>query len=64
MGITRRGLLRAGLALPALLAACGRETTTEDIQTSFFSFDTVCAIGGVMEQECSGLLKSFFRNKR
>jgi thiamine biosynthesis lipoprotein len=51
MGITRRGLLRAGLALPALLAACGRATTTEDIQTSFFCFDTVCAIGGVMEQE-------------
>ena len=50
MGITRRRFLRAGLALPALLAACGRQLAAEEAQTSFFCFDTVCAIGGVMGQ--------------
>jgi len=50
MVITRRGFLHvAGLALPAFLSSCAlRAKDAEEIQATFFCFDTVCAIGGVM----------------
>lgn len=52
MDITRRSFLCAGITLPLFLVSCARKTeTAEEIQTSFFCFDTVCAIGGVMERE-------------
>jgi thiamine biosynthesis lipoprotein len=40
------------LAVGALLAGCsGRATAPEQLQTTFFSFDTVCTVGGLMGQE-------------
>ena len=47
---TRRGFV--SLAAGALLAGCSsRATAPEQLQTTFFSFDTVCTVGGIMSQE-------------
>ena len=51
MQLSRRAF--AGLCLLPLLEGCGRSSREEgqELQVSFFCFDTVCAIGGSMSQE-------------
>ena len=54
MKLSRRGFLRALAAVPSMLAGCGSASTLpkdDQLQTSFFCFDTVCAVGGTMSQE-------------
>ncbi len=58
MDLTRRTFLAGMTALSLLLAGCARTDGTtpaqpsgEDVQQSFFCFDTACAIGGVMTQD-------------
>jgi thiamine biosynthesis lipoprotein len=54
--LSRRGFVQALAAAPLALAGCagrsgGASATDEQLQQSFFCFDTACAVGGVMEQE-------------
>ncbi len=56
MQLSRRGFVQALAAAPLALAGCagrsgGASATDEQLQQSFFCFDTACAVGGVMEQE-------------
>ena len=56
MHITRRTLLRASLAAAGVaLAGCGATESpsapSDQLQSSFFCFDTACVVGGVMAQE-------------
>jgi thiamine biosynthesis lipoprotein len=54
--LSRRGFVQALAAAPLALAGCagrsgGASAPDEQLQQSFFCFDTACAVGGVMEQE-------------
>ena len=58
--ITRRGFARAALGAGVALGACALASCSsrapeasdgpQQIQTTFFCFDTVCTVGGVMDQ--------------
>lgn len=56
MQLSRRGFVQALAAAPLALAGCagrsgGASAPDEQLQQSFFCFDTACAVGGVMGQE-------------
>lgn len=56
MQMSRRMFVQALAAAPLALAGCaghsgGDASSGEQLQKSFFCFDTACAVGGVMDQE-------------